>query len=211
MIHVHAGPIRRRHRLAVLLSLVSLTLGCSAESNVPRRVSLVDTMPPSYAASIGLPGIGTDAAELAIIDSLGTSPRLAYHYLDNGAVAAAATILVPNDASGDSLRLVGEPAWTLRDVDSVRVDVQDDTSALVVLLLRRTPTVNRYLAENARHPRVGAVVVNSHVLRTSGFGYLGDSDDKIPVPIADVAIGDAERFAERLRAAVARTRAVTPP
>lgn len=138
-----------------------------------------------------------------VLERLGSPVQVAYHRIDGDAAQGSNRLGLYDQSVGDTLWVRATPSWSLRDVDSVRVDAQGDGTALVVLLLGRTERLASFLREVARGDGAGALVLDGQLFRAAGFGLYA-TGGPIPYPIGPMDVAHAATLAGQLNASLAR-------
>ncbi len=190
-------------RRALLLAGAGLL--CAACDPVPRVASDVPAVTAGAATervlsdSSGLPG--TEQVQQEILDKLGAQPRIEYHVLVDSMHPLPNPLVLRDEAAGGYLTLAPEPAWELRDVASVRLDPQADSTVLVVMLVNVSARTRAYV-ERARQATVsGALVINDRIFQADA-GRLYGNDTDFPATMGPFPPDQAAHLAAQLRAAL---------
>jgi hypothetical protein len=168
-----------------------VTISCS------RDVTPAEGLPEVLIAGVApssLPGIGTEQAQARILNALGNSPSVAFHWVVDS-VFAGNRVETEDLASGEQLTLEALPVYTHRDIDSLRVDYQrDDSTAIVVGLLNERAT-RPFVDEVTRHPgRRGALLINGQVLEVGTMNIQKSNT----ITLGSLKKAQAELLAKRL-------------
>ena len=193
-------PLHTNVRAARALPVALLAASCLFTACDSATQSTQSDGAPYQRAGSAPAGIGTASVQRRILDRLGTRPSIAFHVLADSTKASPDPLVLRDLAAGHDVRLRRDPAWTFRDVTSIRLDPQADSTVLVVLLLRESPATMRYFTAARRGVVEGALLVNGAVWEVGSTQLFGTGD--VPVAIGPFPEPEASRLAAILRAAI---------
>jgi hypothetical protein len=151
-----------------------VTISCSRD--VPPADGLPEVLTAGVAPS-GLPGIGTEQAQARILDKLGDSTSLALHWVRDQPDSAVHgdTLLVEDLSSGETLVIDARPIFTHRDIDSLSIQHENDSTAFIHLTIKGRAGAPLVAGVAARPNRRTALLVNNRVLTVETVKLHTDS------------------------------------